>query len=82
MFVAVAERHSKELPNGTVSLSLMCGIKPIVEAYDVAGKPIGTIPNDTTSSAFRSDLEGAFAREKFPDVITIIVANTMKVRGM
>ena len=55
MFVAVAERHSKELPNGTVSLSLMCGIKPIVEAYDVSGKPIGTIPSDTTSSAFRSD---------------------------
>lgn len=44
----------------------------LVEAYDQSGKLIGTVPNKTTSSAFRAILERMFARTVSPDPDGII----------
>ncbi len=80
MLMAIGQRHYRELPKGTVSLSLMLnpGSKIIVEAYDKLGKLIGTVPNDTTSMVFASDLERAFGKETFTDdAIVAIVSNSM-----
>jgi hypothetical protein len=75
LLMAIGHRHYKELPEGTTSLSLRLGFgKIVVEVYDKLGKLIGTLPNQTTSSALRSDLERAFAAETFSDdaIVAII----------
>ena len=75
LLMAIGQRHYKELPNGTRSLSVRLGYsKIVVEAYDELGKLIGNIPNETTSSALRSDLECAFANETLSDdaIVAII----------
>lgn len=75
---AMGLRHVRELPKGTVSLSLTLPASKItVEVYDKLGKQIGTVPNETTSSVFRSDLERAFADETFlDDAIVAIISMT------
>ncbi len=61
-------RHMKELPPGSTSLSLTVSSgKVSVDVYDRMGKKIGTVPNETTSSTLRSELESAFARAALPD---------------
>ncbi len=61
-------RHYREFPKGTKSLSLtLGGSKLVVEAYDSLGEPIGTVPNEATSSILRAELERAFAKETFTD---------------
>jgi hypothetical protein len=79
LLMAIGQRHYKELPKGTVSLSLtLGGSKIVVEAYDKLGKQIGTVPNETTSSVLRSDLELTFTKETFSDdAIVVIVSNPM-----
>jgi hypothetical protein len=81
LLMAIGQRHYSELPKGTVSLSLaLTGGKILVEAYDKLGKQIGTVPNETTSSLFASELERAFRKETFPDdSIIAIVANPVIV---
>jgi hypothetical protein len=85
LLMAIGQTHYRDLPKGTVSLSLtlITGSKRVVECKDAAGKLIGTVPNDTTSPAFVSDLEHAFAEETFSDdSIIAIVSNPMNVRGV
>jgi hypothetical protein len=79
--IAVAQRHLGELPKYTVSLSLRlnAGTKRMVACLDKSGKQIGTVPNDTTSSTFLSDLERAFEKETFSDAIIVIISNPMTV---
>ena len=82
---AIGQQHYGEFPNGTVSLSLQltgAGGPLVVEAYDNAGKPLGAIPNSTTSGVLRDSLDRAFAKETFTDdAIVAIVANHVKVAG-
>jgi len=60
--------HRKELPSGSTSLLMkVLDGQVLVEAYDMHGKKIGTIPNENTSPAFRSDLQAAFLRSASPD---------------
>jgi hypothetical protein len=56
--------------------------KVLVEAYDQHGKVIGTVPNEKTSSAFRSELERAFSQAVSPDPdgVIAIISNPMIVR--
>jgi hypothetical protein len=79
MLMTIGQRHYKELPEGTTSLSLtLPASKIVVEAFDKLGKSIGTVPNETTSSVFASDLQRAFGRETFSaDAIIAIVSNPM-----
>jgi hypothetical protein len=52
----------------------------LVEAYDTHGKKIGTIPNEKTSHAFRSELDAAFLGSASPDpdgVVATISSPTM-----
>lgn len=74
--MAIGTKHYKELPSGTVSLSLIVsgGIVGL-EAYDRLGKLVGVVPNAITSSAFRSDLERVFARAAMPDEPIIAIVN-------
>jgi hypothetical protein len=53
--------------------------KAIAEVSDRLGTRLGTIPNDTTSSVFRSDLGRAFDGATLPDDdgIVAIVSNPM-----
>src|SRR5207249_3195095 len=68
LLMAVGQRHRSELPRDAISLALWVNDGKVrVEVYDSGGKIIGTIPNSTTSSAFRSDLERLFAHETLPD---------------
>jgi hypothetical protein len=61
-------RHMKELPAGAISLSLtITDGKVAVDVYDRMGKKIGTVPNETSSSTLRSELESAFERATLPD---------------
>jgi hypothetical protein len=81
--MAIGQKHYKELPQGTTSLSLMLnpGSKIVVEAYDMKGKLIGAVPNESTSPTLTSDLERAFAKEIFTDdAIVAIVSNPTTVR--
>jgi hypothetical protein len=82
---AIGMRYIREFPKGTVSLSLQltgANSKIVVEVYDGAGKQIGTVPNETTSKAFRSDLERGFSKETFTDdAIVAIISNQTKVTG-
>src|SRR5271156_1473148 len=80
--LAVAHRHLAELPKATVPLSLRLnpGGKRVVECFEKSGKQIGTVPSDTTSSAFGSDLERTFEKETFSlDAIIVIISNPMTV---
>jgi hypothetical protein len=53
----VCIRHRHQLPEGTTSGLLPNPAHKVrLEAYDRNGKPIGTIPNEKTSSAFLDDL--------------------------
>jgi hypothetical protein len=72
ILIAIGQRYYRELPNGAASLALTNEGKVSVDVYDKQGKVIGTIPNDTTSSAFRTDLERAFARITLPDENLIV----------
>ena len=85
LLMAIGQTHYRDLPKGTVSLSLtlITGSKRIVECHDAAGKLIGTVPNDTTSPAFVSDLEHAFAEETFSDdsIIAIVSKREIVSRG-
>ncbi len=61
---AIGLDYHRELPSGSTSLLLKVSDgEVLVEAYDPHGKMIGTVPNERTSDAFRSDLERAFAQE-------------------
>jgi hypothetical protein len=65
---AIGLRHMKELPVGATSLSLTVpNGKIVVDVYDRAGKQIGTVPNERTSSTLRSELESSFLRATLPD---------------
>jgi hypothetical protein len=80
LLMGIGMRHYRELPKGTVSLSLRLSGKMVVEAYDKTGKKIGTVPDEDTSSVFASDLECAFKKETFSeDAIVAIVSNPMTV---
>lgn len=64
----VCRHHMRELPKGTTSVLLTNeGHEVRVQAFDGAGKAIGTVPNENTSAAFRADLTRAFANVIFPD---------------
>jgi hypothetical protein len=78
---SIGQRHFKELPHASASLVLtVTDGKVLVEAYDRLGKKLGDIPNETTSSAFRSDLESAFAQVTLPDEnVVAMVSNPMRV---
>jgi hypothetical protein len=72
ILIAITQRFYRELPNGAVSLALTNEGRVSVDVYDNNGKVIGTIPNDTTTSAFRADLERAFAGITLPDENLIV----------
>jgi hypothetical protein len=57
----IGMRYRKELPRGSKSLAVTVnGGKVLVEVYDIGGKVIGKVPNESTSFALRNDLERAF----------------------
>jgi hypothetical protein len=61
-------RYRQELPDGTTSVLLTNPDHKVrIQAYDRAGRPIGIIPNDKTSSAFQHDLEESFGNVISPD---------------
>ena len=78
---SIGQRYFKELPHATVSLVLTVnGGNVLVEAYDRLGKKIGDIPHEMTSSAFRSELESAFAQVTLPDEnVVAMVSNPIKL---
>jgi hypothetical protein len=78
---SLGQRYFKELPHGSVSLVLTVNQgNVLVEAYDRMGRKLGDIPNQWTSSEFRSDLEQAFAQVTLPDEnITTMVSNPMRL---
>ena len=78
---SIGQQYFKELPHGSVSLVLTVNQgNLLVEAYDRMGRKLGEIPNQWTSSEFRSDLEQAFAQVTLPDEnITTIVSNPMRL---
>jgi len=47
--------------------------KVFVDAYNKSGKKIGTIPDATTSEAFRAALQNTFEHVAPPDPIVAIV---------
>ena len=60
--------YRRELPKGTTAVRLTNPAQRVqIEAYDKAGKSLGVIPNDKTSSAFQRDLATSFANETSPD---------------
>jgi hypothetical protein len=72
-------------PKETVSLGLTLkrDEKREVECYGRSGKQIEVVPNDTTSTAFVADLEGAFSKETFSDdAIVVLVSSSMMVRAI
>jgi len=77
----MGQRYFKELPHGSVSLVLTVNQGSVlVEAYDRMGRKLGEIPNQWTSSAFRSELENAFGNVTLPDEnITTTVSNPMRL---
>lgn len=59
--------YRQELPEGTTSVLLTNPAQKLrIEAYDKAGKSLGIIPNDKTSSAFQRELATFFANETSP----------------
>jgi hypothetical protein len=78
---SIGQRYFKELPHGSVSLVLTVNQgNVLVEAYDRMGRKLGDIPNQWTSSEFRSELENAFGKVTLPDEnITTMVSNPMRV---
>jgi hypothetical protein len=67
---ALGVLYSKELPTGTTSLLLVLDEgKVSVDAYDRSGQKIGTVPDATTSVAFRAALQNTFGRVTPPDPI-------------
>ncbi len=82
---AIGMRYYKELPSGSTSLLMKVeNGKVLVEAYDQAGKLIGTVPNENTSSAFRATLESKFAGaiSPDPDGIIAIISNPTSVKAL
>ena len=73
--------YFKELPHGSVSLVLTVNQGYVlVEAYDRMRRKLEEIPNQWTSSAFRSELENAFGKVTLPDEnITTMVSNPMRL---
>ena len=64
--ICIHYRH--ELPEGTTSVRLTNPAQKVrLEAHDKAGKSLGIIPNDKTSSAFQRALATLFANETSPD---------------
>ena len=60
--------YRQELPDGTTSVLLTNPDHKVrIEAYDRAGKPIGIIPNDKTSSAFQHEIATFFGDVTSPD---------------
>ena len=60
--------YRRELPEGTTSVLLTNRDHKVrIEAYDKAGKSLGIIPKDKTSSAFQRELATSFANETSPD---------------
>ena len=60
--------YRQELPDGITSVLLTNSDQKVrIEAYDKAGKSLGIIPNDKTSSAFQRELATFFANETSPD---------------
>jgi len=78
---AIGLHYRNELPRGSTSLLMKVRDgQVLVEAYDVSAKKIGTIPDEKTSAAFRSDLDAAFLRSTSPDpdgVVAIISSPAM-----
>jgi hypothetical protein len=73
ILITIVRNHLREVPKGAVSLALTNDGHPVtVEAYDRLGKVIGIIPNDSTSPAFRAELETAFGSVKLPDENLIV----------
>jgi len=73
ILIAIVRNHLREIPESAVSLALTNDSHPvIVEAFDRLGKVVGTIPNDSTSPAFRAELETAFGSVKLPDENLIV----------
>jgi hypothetical protein len=69
----VSIRHRQELPDGTTSVVLTSlAHKVRLDAYDRNGRPIGTIPDEETSSAFLNDLR-FFDNVTSPDADGIVV---------
>ena len=77
---SMGQRYFKELPHSTVSLVLTVNQgKVLVEAYDRMRRKLGDIPNQWTSSGFRSESENAFGKLTLPDEnITTMVSNPMR----
>jgi hypothetical protein len=82
---AIAMRYYWELPNGSTSLLMKVeNGKVLVEAYDQHGKHVGTVPNESTSSAFCAALEGTFSlvTSPDPDGIIAIIWNPTSVKPL
>jgi hypothetical protein len=80
----IGMRYMKELPNGSTSLLMKVNDgKVLVEAFDQNGKLIGTVPNEKTSSAFRTALQSTFEHtiSPDPDGVGAIISNPMTVRS-
>ena len=77
---SIAQRHFNELPHASASLVLTVNQgNVLVEAYDRMGRKLGDIPNQWSSSEFRSELEAAFAQVTLPDEnIVAAVSNPLK----
>jgi hypothetical protein len=78
---SIGQQYFKELPHGSVSLVLTVNQgNVLVEAYDRLGKKLGDVPNPWTTSAFRSELEDAFAQVTLPDEnVVATVTNPMRI---
>jgi len=80
---AIGLHYYRELANGATSLLLKVDDgKVLVEVYEGA-KRIGVVPNEMTSTAFRADLERAFAQAILPDpdgVVAPISSPTVTTR--
>jgi hypothetical protein len=77
---SIGQRYFNELPHASASVVLTVNQgNVLVEAYDRMGRKLGDIPNQWTSSAFRSELEAAFAQVTLPDEnVTATVSNPMR----
>lgn len=73
LLTTIVQRHIREIPNGATSLALTNSDgKVVVDAYDGQGKVIGTIPNASTSTSFRTVLHQTFGTVTLPDENLII----------
>jgi hypothetical protein len=54
----IGMRYRQELPRESKSLAVTVNNgKVLVEVYDIGGKVIGKVPNESTSFVLRNDLE-------------------------